>query len=403
MTVSSAPSVPSAALRVAITNPFVWPHVRRGSERLLNDLAAYLHDAGMAVEVYAMAPQDAEEERAGVRYHLLRERWRARWRQLNSLHYFAWRLQAELRAAPPDLVFCLNYFDAFAALRARRRWGLRYKVVFQNVGIPIRSYFRAVPLDRCFMRTVLREADQCLVLSRFAHEALRREFGTPSQILPPPVYTERFAVPPGMAGTADAADVSPTLLFVGDVEEPRKGARLLCQAFARLRAEWPGLQLVFAGRAGAAAQQRLLALPELDGMQGALRFCGVGEVAALPALYRTASVTVLPAVWEAFGLVLVESLAAGTPVVGARHGGIEDVVQGELSGALFDPGRFGRASEAVGPLVDALRTVLARGKTAAVQAACRARAEQFSWASLGPAYAGLVESLGRAARDGGRP
>ena len=109
------------ALRVAVTNPFAWPYVRRGSERLLNDLAAYLHAQGMQVDVYAMAPSDAQELREGVRYHLLAERWRFNRRQLNSMHYFALRLQSALRDDPPDVVFCLNYFDAYAALRARRR------------------------------------------------------------------------------------------------------------------------------------------------------------------------------------------------------------------------------------------------------------------------------------------
>lgn len=374
-------------MRVAITNPFVWPHVRRGSERLLNDLAGYLRDRGMQIDVYAMAPEGGDEMRDGVRYRLLAERWRFRRRQLNSLHYFAFRLQDALRADPPDVVFCLNYFDAYAALRARRRFGLRYKVVFQSVGIPIKSYFRAVPLDRWFMRTVLRESDACLVLSSFARDTLRRDFGVDSLIVPPPVHTGRFAA------TEGASESAPMLLFVGDVDEPRKGAAVLCEAFARLHAEVPGLHLCFAGRATAERRRQLLALPSMQGLEGAVRFLGVGTVEALPALYRAAAVTVLPSVWEAFGLVLVESLAAGTPVVGACHGGIGDVVQGPLVGAVFDPGVFRRESMAVHGLVEALRGVLRGGKDERVRAACRARAEAFSWTTLGPVYADLVTSL----------
>ena len=377
------------ALRVAVTNPFAWPYVRRGSERLLNDLAAYLHAQGMQVDVYAMAPSDAQELREGVRYHLLAERWRFNRRQLNSMHYFALRLQSALRDDPPDVVFCLNYFDAYAALRARRRHGLSYKVVFQSVGIPISSYYRTVPLDRWFMRTVLREADRCVVLSSFARDTLRRDFGVEAQILPPPVDTDLFAG----EDTSGAPDGAPSLLFVGDVDEPRKGAVLLCEAFARLRAEWPGLRLRFVGRASEERRRHLLALPALGDAGCDVEFVGLGDVGELPALYRAASVTVLPSVWEAFGLVLVESLAAGTPVVGARHGGIGDIVEGPPVGALFEPGVFRRESHAVDALADALRSVLSRGKDAAVRSACRVRAEAFGWRTLGPRYAEMVQAL----------
>jgi phosphatidylinositol alpha-mannosyltransferase len=192
----------------------------------------------------------------------------------------------------------------------------------------------------------------------------------------------------GSFGVAEStpASTSPTLLFVGDVDEPRKGARALCQAFAIVRQAHPDAQLVFAGRVSDATRAALLALPALASHLDSVRFLGVGGVADLPPLYQAASVTVLPAVWEAFGLVLVESLAAGTPLVGARHGGIPDVIEGDLVGRLFDPGPFTLQTDNASGLAQAILDVLARGKTPEVIAACRARAERFSWNTLGPAY-----------------
>ncbi|RYF36745.1 MAG: glycosyltransferase family 1 protein, partial [Comamonadaceae bacterium] len=182
----------------------------------------------------------------------------------------------------------------------------------------------------------------------------------------------------------------------------RKGARVLCMAFARLKARLPGLQLRFVGRASDGTRDSLLALAGVAPVRDSIEFSGVGNVGSLPAHYHAASVTVLPSVWEAFGLVLVESLAAGTPVVGARHGGITDVVQGALVGELFDPGVFDLQSDAAENLAAALLAVLERGKTPEVQAACRARAEHFSWRNQGPAYLRLVESLARPRqREGG--
>ena len=394
MPVDDADAVPLPAadrLHVVVTNPYAWPHVRRGAERLLNDLAAWLHARGHRVTVFAMGPQDAEEDRAGVRYVFMQERMRSSRRQLNSLHYFAWRLQHELRRIDADAVFCLNYFDAYAALRARTHAPRPYRVLFQAVGIPTRRYFRAVPLDAWFMHRVLRDADATIALSSFARDLLERDFGCHAQVLAPPVMTENFSALDALV-PADG----PHILFVGDVDEPRKGARALCRAFALVRQAHPGATLTFAGRASEATRAALLALPGVASHAGSIRFHGVGGVHDLPELYRRASVTVLPAVWEAFGLVLVESLAAGTPLVGARHAGIVDIIDRDLVGCMFDPGAFDIQTDNAEALAQAVLDVLARGKTPEVIAACRARAQQFSWDALGPAYErALLASQGR--------
>lgn len=372
-------------MRIVVTNPYAWPHVRRGSERLLNDLAAYLHGRGHRVSVFAMAPQREDEthdERDGVVYQFLRQRGKPGPRQCNQLHGFAFTLARRLRDVDADAVFCLNYFDAWAALRARARYQKTWRVVFMAVGIPTARYFRAVPLDRWFMHTVLRHSDHVLALSTFARDTLAADFGVSASIVPPPVLTSQFAQP--VTGLQDAGV---SLLFVGDVDETRKGARVMCHAFAAIRARHPQARLVFAGRASNATRA---ALHAASGASDSIEFLGVGAIGDLPRLYQEASVTVLPAVWEAFGLVLVESLAAGTPVVGARHGGISDIVDSDAVGALFEPGLAGGEATNAAGLADAVLTVLARGKTHAVHAACQARAQAFSWEQVGPYIAHLL-------------
>ena len=371
-------------MRIAITNPYAWPYVRRGSERLLDNLARDLRNRGHSVTVHAMAPKAGIEDRDGVEYRFMRQRGRPAPRQFNQLHAFAIRLQAALASSDAQVVFCLNYFDAYAALRARARFNKQYRVVFMSVGIPTRAYFRAVPLDAWFMRTVLHHADALLVLSTFARDCLKRDWHADADVLPPPVETARFAAGPD-APTLPAPQ-PPCLLFVGDVDEARKGAALVCRAFARIRQTSLDATLVFAGRASEARRLALLAMAGDAATREAIVFNGLGQLDELPALFQSASVTVLPSVWEAFGLVLVESLSAGTPVVGARHGGIPDIIDNDLVGECFDPAPFDRESHNVDGLVAALLSVLARGKSETVRAACRTRAEDFSWARLGDSY-----------------
>jgi phosphatidylinositol alpha-mannosyltransferase len=245
-------------------------------------------------------------------------------------------------------------------------------------------------LDRWFFETVVKKADEFLVLSGFAQEQLETEFGRRATVLAPPVRTESF--------NDDRPDTpaSSVVLFAGDAQEPRKGVRALCRAFARLHAHDPQLRLRIAGRADEALRRALLALPDVAPARDAIEFCGLGRVEDLPAHFREAAVTVLPSVWEAFGLVLVESLAAGTPVVGARHGGIPEVIQGPLVGELFDPGEFAEQTEAVDALAAAMRAVLDRGKGPEVRAACRERALEFGWARLGPRYLECIEEAASA-------
>ncbi|MBX3716997.1 MAG: glycosyltransferase [Burkholderiales bacterium] len=383
---------PGGPLDVVITSPFTWPWVRRGSERMLNDLVRFLVDRGHRVRVFSSGPEDAVEVRDGVEYHLIRQRFGARPRQFNCLHNFAFRLARELEGCRPDLVFSLNYFDAWAALTARRRTGAAYPVIFQSAGILSRRYFRAVPIDAWFFRRVFREASVTLAVSRFAGEVYRRDFGREAVVLPPPVMTGQFSPAPG-AALPPAHPPEPRIVFVGDADERRKGARVLCRALPRVRERIPGARLVYAGRASDATRRALEEEAARLGTSDHVDFLGVGRVEDLPALLQGAAVTALPSVWEAFGMSLVESLAAGTPVVGTRQGGIVDIVDREAVGALFDPGDFGDEVANVDGLADAIVEVLERGKTPEVVAACRARAEDFSWAALGPVYERLVRDV----------
>jgi len=344
-------------LHVALANPFCWPWVRRGSERMLQLLSEGLAARGHRVTVFASAPEPGRQRRGEVDYELLPQRRLLGRRQLNACHAYAWALAPRLAAAKADVVWCLSHFDAWAAMQARQQ-GARHRVIYHSIGIPVRAYFRAVPIDAWFMRCALR-ADHRLVLSRFAQQRLQDEFGCRSEVLPGVVGDASFTEP----DFTSPPDPPPMLLFVGDADEPRKGAALACAAWACLRQRHPGLQLVFSGPASDATRARLAATPGLDG--AAPVFLGLGRVEDLPALYARASLTLLPAVWEAFGLVLLESLAAGTPVVGAAHAGIVDIVDSAQPalGALFEPGSTARVADNLPGLVDAVERVLAAGKT----------------------------------------
>jgi glycosyltransferase involved in cell wall biosynthesis len=100
----------------------------------------------------------------------------------------------------------------------------------------------------------------------------------------------------------------------------------------------------------------------------------------MPARYRDATITVLPAAQEAFGLVLAESLACGTPVVGSSEGGISEVI------ARPEVGRTAPYGDHVG-LAHALDEVIDLAADPATPDRCARHARRWGWKEvIGPAH-----------------
>lgn len=382
-------------LSIAIANPFCWPQVRRGSERLLNDLSHYVAGAGHATTVLTTTPEGRFEVEDGIQILGFRQRLTSNIRsRLNVGHVFALQCRRSLLASDVDVVHCLSHFDAFGAILARNSIepSRRPKVLFQFVGWPVRTLFMTRPLDLLMFRYAVAHADEVAVLSEGCREELEKHFGRRACVLPPPVQTANFRKEP------KAPIQRPRLLFAGDLMEQRKGASLLLRAFADLKEHEPDAVLQFQGNGADEARRAVL----LDGLpksvQDDVELLGVGTLEGLIDRYHEASVTVLPALHEAFGLVLVESLASGTPVVGARDGGIRDVITDPAIGAMFDPQAWRGAPRNGSGLVEALRKGIALARNPVTEDRCRSHAESFSWQELGPAY---LETYGRLVGSGG--
>lgn len=187
-----------------------------------------------------------------------------------------------------------------------------------------------VPQLTQWQHTAFASASRVLCVSRLWCDHLAREYGIAAHEVPNGVDTTRFSP---QAQPADAAlahrlgirSDAPVVLALGGVEERKNTARLL-SAFALLRATHPRAQLVIAGGASlldhSAYAQDFRALMQALGFdEGPLqpvRLTGPLPDEDIPALYRLADVVAMPSLREGFGLVVLEGLASGAPVVASR-------------------------------------------------------------------------------------
>jgi len=131
------------------------------------------------------------------------------------------------------------------------------------------------------------------------------------------------------------------LLFVGDRKE-RKGMVVLLRAFADVLEQRPGATLRLIGKSTSEADEaRWKAMAQDFDVLHAIRFEGLADRAAVSAALRRASVFVHPSPRETFGVVTLEALASGLPVVAAQSGGISDILEDRRFGDLV-PARDSR-------------------------------------------------------------
>lgn len=160
------------------------------------------------------------------------------------------------------------------------------------------------------------------------------------KIIPCAINSQHFGSVTKVAARAQL-DIDPDeriILYVGRFDE-RKGIETLIKACANLTQPFR-LYLVGGSRAGgedAQEQQRIQALVAELGLQDVTVFVGQVAQADLPPYYAAANVCVIPSYYEPFGLVALEAMAAGTPVIASSVGGLKHTVVDRVTGMSIPP------------------------------------------------------------------
>jgi phosphatidylinositol alpha-mannosyltransferase len=377
---------PEAELRVALLNPCYWPEVQRGAERIVRELADGLLARGLRPSLITshrgLPARSVEDGLRVVRVPrppqgpLLALRCEAYTTHV-PFSYLA------LRRGSYDLAHAMYPTDALAAVRWSHKTGR--PAVLTYMGIPSASWLRSSRGRRRITERAVLGSDAVVVLSRHAAQAMRDSIGHEPEVIYPGVDLAAFA--PGPARRPNA-----TILCTAAPDIARKNVGLLVEAFRLLRERYREARLVLVRPDDPHAARDAGVELDAPGIEWIDQDHRPGVLAGA---YGEAWLTALPAVDEAFGVALIESLACGTPVIGYRAGGIPEIIDRDGIGGLFDrldPGALARA------LADGLELAGAPS----TPARCRSRAEEFSTDVAADRYLALYRRVLGSSREPAR-
>jgi len=239
-------------------------------------------------------------------------------------------------------------------------------------------------------RFVYRRASTIIVLSNAFRRVLIERYGVlpwDVEVMAPGVDTERFR--PGDSAEARAALGVPTGTWVAVAVRrlvPRMGLDILLEAWAVVVAGTDNPVLLLVAGDG---PSRVALEDQVDrlGLREYVRFLGRVDDGRLVSVYRVADVSVVPSVaLEGYGLVVLESLATGTPVVASAVGGLSITVGDFDEGLLVLPGDPGALAERIG-------SALHQTKPLPLASDCRLYAEAFSWSEVARNHIDLYRRL----------
>ncbi len=267
---------------------------------------------------------------------------------------------------------------ALIGAAARRASGGRSALVCSFYSVELTWVSRRMRWLLPFLRWSASTADAVTAISRSTAAMVRDISGVEPTVVP-------FAAAVGAGDEAGSAPREPfsggtrepiRILFVGRLVE-RKGVDVLVRALPEILATRPArLTVVGEGE----WETRIRDAAREAGVEESVQFTGYVTSEELSRLYRTADVFVLPAVvdrkgdTEGLGVVLLEAMRHGRPVVASHVGGIPDIVEHGRSGWLVSPGDAGALARTILGLAsdpEAARRIAAAGR--------RRAAEDFSW------------------------
>ncbi|WP_249713803.1 glycosyltransferase family 4 protein [Rhizomonospora bruguierae] len=238
------------------------------------------------------------------------------------------------------------------------------------------------------------EADRVVVCSGYMKWEVNRLFGVAPEklsVVPNGVDAARWRALPDQVALARRrfAGDGPLIAFAGRLVY-EKGVQDLLAGLPALRSRHRGLRAVIAG--DGPYKPHLERTADALGLRDVVTFAGFLRDDELPALMAASDGFVVPSIYEPFGMVALESAAAGAPLAVAATGGLPEIVEPKVTGMTFPARDPQSLADAVSALV--LDADLARGVARQARAMVQRR---YTWPTVAAATAHAYEWAGRGA------
>jgi phosphatidyl-myo-inositol alpha-mannosyltransferase len=375
-------------LRIGIVSPYSFD-VPGGVQFHIRDLAEHLIAHGHEVSVLAPADEDTVlppyVESAGRAVPL---RYNGSVARISFGPVSSARVKRWLADGGFDILHV--HEPSSPSLSMLAMWAAQGPIVatFHTATLRSRSMQAAYPL----LRPGFEKLAARIAVSEDARRTVVEHLGGDAVVIPNGVYVDRFAdarVRPEWQGTTER----PTLAFVGRLDEPRKGLQILAAALPAVLARRPGTRVLVLGRGDGEEALRGLG----PGERAAVELLGPLDDEAKAALLRSVDAYVAPHLGgESFGIVLVEAMSAGAPVVAAGLGAFRRVLDDGRLGVLVPVGDPAALAGAVLDLLDdpARAAAMARRASVAVR--------RYDWSRVAAQVLDVYETV-RLGADGVGP
>lgn len=157
-------------------------------------------------------------------------------------------------------------------------------------------------------------------------------------------YKNYLGISPRVNKTKTREDSNIVVFFIGRLER-RKGIDSIIAVLPKLMEEYPNLEFRFAGddgiideSLGMTYKDKLISMPEYSNWKSRVHFLGVISDEQKEQEFANCDIFVSPSLYESFGIIFIEAMRFGKPVIGCRCGGMQEVIEDGVSGLLCEPG-----------------------------------------------------------------
>lgn len=368
-----------------------------GMSVYVSELARWLGRQGHRIDIYTCAPGVKETVRLHANVRLIHLRGMEQFAL--SKEQLATRLDAVFSAleqyrratgAAYDLIHSHYWLSAVVGAKARVLWQRPHLITFHTLGAVKNETTpgeNEPPGRIAHERQLVREAEGIIVPVKSEKGHLLTLYGAFAEkvaTIACGVNLDRFQPRPrSLARQRLGLDIQDeVVLYVGRFA-PIKGVEALLDATARVAARRSRLRLLLVGGDGpeSASDRALAARAATLGIEGRIDFRGQIEPRQLADYYAAADFLALPSHYESFGLVVLEAMACGTPVLATPVGIAPAIIVEGLNGTLVE----GPDAEAVARGM--LRLLTRRADTGASRTRVRATVERYSWERTAEAVA----------------